>query len=270
MINLFIIQAVVLDMDGVLWRGEQVLEGAPIFLDWLRQREIPFALASNNGSRTPDDYVAKLERLGLGAVARRFIVNSGMVTVDYLKARYPTGTQVHVLGGAGLKTMIAEGGYEVVDDVPAVPVVVAGIDHDLTYTKAKRAATFIRNGAVFIGTNDDATFPSADGLSPGAGSILALLSVASGRQPIVMGKPNAPMYEAALHVLGTTAAHTLMIGDRLNTDVAGAQAVGMPTALVLTGISTRDDVAREGITPDVVVDNLGVLLKMWEEDERRS
>jgi 4-nitrophenyl phosphatase len=142
-------------------------------------------------------------------------------------------------------------------------IVVAGLDFKLNYDKLKRASLLIRGGAVFIGTNDDATFPMPEGLAPGAGSILALLRTSSGCEPLLMGKPNPPMFEAALRLLGTKPERTLMIGDRLDTDIAGAKRAGMRTALVLTGVSNQADVEDAADAPDAVFAGLPELLAAW-------
>jgi 4-nitrophenyl phosphatase len=251
------IAGVVADMDGVLWRGDEPLPGMAAFFDLLRALGLPFALATNNSSKSPADYVGKLARLGIAGVQESQIVTSGTATVTYLETHYPAGTAVHVLGGDGLKHMITAGGFNLADDAP---VVVVGIDFQLTYDKLKRAALLIRGGADFIGTNDDATFPSPDGLVPGAGSLLAALHTATGHAPNVMGKPGAPMFHAALRAVGTPIERTLMIGDRLNTDIMGAQAVGLRTALVLTGVTTRDELAQSSAQPDYVYDGLPALI----------
>jgi 4-nitrophenyl phosphatase len=256
------IRGVVLDMDGVLWRGNDALPGMGELFAFLRGRGVPFALATNNSSTSPADYVRKLEQLGVTGVDVGQIVTSATTTVDYMQGRYAPGTEVYVLGVQGLKDMIAAGGFTVVE-AGKPPVVVSGASFDLTYEKLKIAALAIRAGADFIGTNDDATYPTPEGLAPGAGSILAALKTASGREPVVMGKPDAPMFVASMHTLGTDAAHTLMIGDRLNTDIAGAQAVGMKAALVLTGVSTRDDIELTGVRPDAIYTGLPELLAAW-------
>ncbi len=255
-------RAVVMDMDGVLWRGDEALPGLSALFDLLRGQAVPFALATNNSSKHPSDYVIKLARMGIDGVTEGQIVSSATATADYLTTHYPRGTAVHVLGGNGVKTLIADAGFTLSDDDPRV--VVAGIDFDLTYDKLKRATYLIRAGADFIGTNADRTFPMPDGLAPGAGSLLALLETATDRAPIVIGKPGAPMFEAALRAVKADAAHTLMIGDRLDTDIAGAQRVGMSTALVLTGISGRADVAASATPPDYVFADLVELVSAWQ------
>lgn len=250
------IRAVVMDMDGVLWRGSLVLPGAREWLDHLRARAIPFALATNNSSKEPADYVVKLAELGLGAVEPAQIVTSGIATLNYVQQHYPIGTPVHVLGGDGLKALLAGAGYPFADQAG---VVVVGIDFNLTYARLKQATLLIRAGAHFIGTNADATFPMADGLAPGAGSLLAALRTATGVDPLIMGKPNPPVFTAALAALGTSAEHTVMIGDRYDTDIEGARAVGMKTALVLTGVTTQADLDRVTPPPDGVYVDLMAL-----------
>jgi 4-nitrophenyl phosphatase len=254
------IQGVILDMDGVIWRGDQPLPGAAEFFDFLNQCGVRFVAATNNSSKPPADYVAKLTRMGIDGVGESQIVTSGTATVTYLEAHYPTGSRVHVLGGDGLMQMVAGAGFVLADEAP---VVVVGIDFALTYQKLKQAAFLIRNGADFIGTNADATFPLPDGLAPGAGSLLAALRTATDREPVIMGKPNAPMFEAGLRVLGTDAAHTLMVGDRLNTDILGAQNVGLRAALVLTGVTHPDDLANSAVHPDGVYAGLPELIEAW-------
>jgi HAD superfamily hydrolase (TIGR01457 family) len=255
------INGVIMDMDGVLWRGDTILPGVAAFFDFLSAHGLPFVLASNNSSKTPADYVAKLAGMGVGGVTEQQIVTSGTATVDYLQTHYPSGSPVHVLGGDGLKALVTGAGFLLSDEAQ---IVVVGIDFNLTYNKLKRAATLIRNGADFIGTNGDATFPLADGLAPGAGSLLAALRTATDREPLVIGKPNKPMYEAALHTLGTAPQTTLMIGDRLDTDIQGAQQAGLLAALVFTGVTNAQILAASDIQPEGIYNDLPALMAAWE------
>jgi 4-nitrophenyl phosphatase len=256
--NFSTVDGLIMDMDGVLWRGDEALPGMADLFAFLRAREIPFALATNNSSKSQLDYVHKLAKLGVAGIEERQIVTSGTATVDYLLHHYPAGTPIHVLGGDGLKRMVAAAGFPFSD---SAGVVVAGIDTALTYEKLKRATLLIHAGADFIGTNDDANIPIPEGLAPGAGSILAALRAATGRAPLVVGKPGAAMFEAALRVLGIPADRALMLGDRLNTDIIGAQRVGVRAALVLTGVSTRAE--AEQAAPDGVYENLDEFLHVW-------
>jgi len=265
------IHGVIMDLDGVLWRGSVPLPGAAAWLKYLRDHGIPFALATNNSSKAPADYAAKFIELGLGEIAPAQVITSGIAAAAHLQAAYPAGSHIHVLGGDGLRALVSGAGM-VVDEEPTTPpvAVVVGIDLALTYAKLKRAALLIRAGADFIGTNADATFPLPDGLAPGAGSLLAALHTATGSTPLIMGKPNPPMFMAALKHLATDAAHTLMIGDRLDTDIMGAARIGLRTALVLTGVTTAADAAVASTRPEAAFADLPGLHAAFLRDNRQS
>ncbi len=256
------IRGVISDMDGVLWRGDEPLPGLVSFFEKLRLRGIPFALATNNAGRSPADYVQKLAAFGLSGVDEAQIITSGTAAATYLQAHYPPGTPVHVLGGSGLHHVIKAAGFTLTDEGAAA--VIIGLDRDLDYAKLTRAALLLRAGAAFVATNTDATYPAPEGLVPGAGSLVAALRVATDREPtVICGKPHAPMFEAALQVLGTAPEDTLMIGDRLNTDIEGAARLGFKTALVLTGVSTQEEAAQALIPPDGIYADLASLGAAW-------
>jgi len=256
------IDAIIMDMDGVLWTGDLALPGLIPFFEMLRGRGIPFALATNNSGKSPATYVEKLAKSGVSGVRDEQIVTSGTATASYLQTRYPHGTPVHILGGDGLRQVMVEAGFTLAD--AGARAVVVGLDPQLTYDKLKRAALLIRGGADFIATNQDMTIPSSEGLAPGAGSLVAALRAATDCEPgVTIGKPGAPMFEAALRLLGARPEHTLMLGDRLNTDIEGAARLGLRTALVLTGVSTRAEAEAASRPPDGVYDNLLTLLSAW-------
>jgi 4-nitrophenyl phosphatase len=261
MLDFSALDGVVSDMDGVLWRGDEALAGMPDLFEMLRRRGLPVALATNNSSKSEAEYVAKLAGLGALGFAERQIVTSRTVMVDYLRAHYPAGTGVYVIGTAGFAAAIAEAGFVVGETARAV---VVGIDFDLTYEKLRRATLLIRAGADFLGTNGDDALPSREGLIPGNGATLAALAAATGQLPVVMGKPSAAIYEAALRRLGTTPARTLMIGDRLDTDIAGARRVGMRTALVLSGVTADTTAIADELRPDAAFAGLPELLSAWQ------
>ena len=252
------IKAIISDMDGVLWRGSQALPGMTRLFDLLFERELDFVLATNNSSRSQGDYVDKLASMGVCGVQTRHIVTSGTATVSYLQTRFSAGARIHVLGGAGLKRILSDAGFKLVD--ACADAVVCGIDFDLTYEKARTASLLIRAGARFIGTNPDPSFPSPEGLVPGAGSIIALIEAASGQSPAIIGKPERGMFDAALRQLGTRPEETLMIGDRISTDIAGAQALGIQTALVMTGVETKASLQESEAQPDRVFAGLPELI----------
>ncbi|MBK8136665.1 MAG: HAD-IIA family hydrolase [Chloroflexi bacterium] len=260
------ISAVILDMDGVLWRGETPMPGLDDTFAWLDERGIPCALLTNNSGKTQAQYVEKLARMGVHSVPERQILTSAIATADDLAQHYPAGTRVYVVGMDGVRIALDAAGFDVVGEGEPADVVVAGIDVTLTYAKIKHAADLVRAGAPFIGTNGDLTFPAADGLNPGAGTVLAAIQAASGTPPRVIGKPARPMFESALRLLGVPAERALMVGDRLDTDIAGAQQAGLQTALVLSGVTTPDLLASASVWPDVAYEHLAALVRAWAGD----
>jgi 4-nitrophenyl phosphatase len=258
------IRAVVSDMDGVLWRGDAPMNGLHAFFEWIQTRHIPFALATNNSRRTQADYVAKLAKMGVTGVQEQHIMTSGIATAHYLQTRFATGTPIFVVGGAGLRHEIESAGFVLSDDdKDTVEAVVVGLDLEFTYTKARQAMRHLMNGAIFVGSNDDKALPLEDGLAPGAGSILAMLQTATGKAPLVMGKPNRAMFDAVLKQMKVAPEQTLMIGDRLNTDIEGAYHVGLKTALVLTGVDTRASAQAYPVQPDAIFEDLASLVQAW-------
>lgn len=257
-----------MDMDGVLWRGDQPLEGIVELFQWLSESDMPFVLATNNSSKTQMDYVAKLARMGVRDVPAERIVTSATATADYLATRYPAGTRVYVVGEKGIREALENAGFDVTVDGD-VQIVVAGVDFSLTYDKVKQATLCIHAGADFVGTNPDVTFPSPEGLVPGAGSVIGMIEIATGKQATIIGKPAAPMFETALAHLGTTPQDTLMIGDRLDTDIRGARDVGMQTALVFTGVTQPEDLTQpdNDVWSDVAYEGLPELIKAWAGDK---
>ena len=251
-------QSIICDMDGVLWRGPQKLPGMNALFDFMFDAGMDFVLATNNSRSTPLDYCQKLAAMDVCGIKQSHIVTSGTATAEYLKRTYSAGTGIYVIGGDGLKQILINAGFALVEK--DAEVVVCGVDFDLTYNRLEKATLLIRAGADFIGTNPDTSFPSPAGLVPGAGSILALLEAATDRKPTVIGKPERGMFEAALRQLGTSPAETLMIGDRIGTDIAGAQALGIPTALVMTGVETPDSLRKSAVQPDLVFADLPELI----------
>jgi 4-nitrophenyl phosphatase len=256
------IRAVILDMDGVLWRGTEVLPGIAEFFAFVRRHRIAFALATNNSTKTVDAYVERLNSVGVPAGPQN-VVTSAVATAEYIRCHYPGGTPVYVIGGEGIHHALAEQGYP--DNPEKAQLVVVGMDPALTYEKLKIATLRIRAGAHFIGTNGDLTFPLPEGLAPGNGATLAALQAATGVAPLVIGKPERAMFEVALQRLGTSPEQTLMVGDRLETDIAGAQRAGLPTTLVLTGITTREQATISEIQADGVFESLPALCGVWAE-----
>jgi len=260
-LDLASIDGVALDMDGVLWRSSQVLPGIPNFFDFLQQHGIAFAFATNNSMTSVAAYVERLRAVGIPARPEQ-VVTSAVATADYISRRYPASTPLYIIGDDGIRSALAERGFG--EDPPNAQVVVVGLDFAATFDKFRLATLRIRAGADFIGTNGDRTFPTPEGLVPGNGALLALLETATDVAPLVIGKPERGMFDVALERLGTAPERTLMIGDRIETDIVGAQRAGWRAALVLTGVTTTEQAIADG-RADAVFATLETLRAAWEE-----
>ena len=248
------------DMDGVLWRGSQPMPGLPEFFQYLRDRSVRFICATNNSSATPEKIVERLKAFGT-TVTPDEIVTSSVATASYLQSILPRGSKVYVIGMEGVRTALSQAGFAIAED-DAVAVIV-GIDWNVTYNQLKRATQLIRAGAKFIGTNSDATFPAPEGIVPGAGALLAAVETATGIKPIVIGKPEPILYEMALNQLGATVADTIALGDRLETDILSAINLNMKSILVLSGVTTPDQLAASEYQPDWVFKDISELREHW-------
>ncbi|MBU1745483.1 MAG: HAD-IIA family hydrolase, partial [Proteobacteria bacterium] len=226
----------ILDMDGVLCRGSEPMPRLREFFDFLRERSIPFMLVTNNATRTPSERAEQLA--GMGAlVSPAEILVSGRAAALYLRRDYPAGTRVHVFGMAALGQALEEEGFILADD--DVEVVVASVDHDVSFDKIKRAVRLLQGGARFLATNLDPNIPSEEGFLPGSGAMVAMLAAASGTRPTGVGKPEPIMYELAMAQMGANPETTAAVGDRVATDIVGGKRAGITTICVLTGASDR-------------------------------
>ena len=260
------IRALIIDMDGVLWHGTQPMPGLTDFFQTLRELQIRFILATNNASLTPEQYVTKLAQMGV-IVEQNQILTSGIATALYLSEHVnPAETRVFVVGEDGAMQPLIERGftltglYEVKNDSDPVKkgadIVVCGKDETLTWAKLATATLNIRAGAKFIGTNADTTLPTEYGLTHGNGAILAALEVATGVTPTIIGKPEPIIYQQALTLLGVDPNKTVAIGDRLETDILGAVRTGIRSIMVLTGVSTEDDLKAANYQPTWVMPDI--------------
>jgi len=252
------IKHLIIDMDGVLYRGDQPMPRLCEFFAFLRERPIPFILATNNSTRTPQEYAEKLARMGV-QISPDEIMHSGQAVARYLARSYPRETRVHVFGMPSLKQAMTDEGFILADE--NVRVVVASMDRNVTYEKLKRATLLIRGGARFIATNLDPTNPSEEGLIPGTGSMIAALATASETQPTSIGKPEPIMYQLALEQMGAQPETTAAIGDRVDTDILGGKRAGLITICVLSGSSDRAE--AEAIGTDMIFDDIAHLLETW-------
>ena len=247
--------ALLFDLDGVLYRGDQRVVHAGSSMAALRERGARLAFLTNNSSRTPAQVARKLVAMGIEARAEE-IVTSALATADLLAAR---GGTAYVIGEDGIRQALAAAGIRIADGEPdAVDHVVVGVDFAVTYAKLATACELVERGARLVATNPDGSFPVAGALWPGAGALLAVITTTTGAEPEVVGKPFAPLFVSA--ATRVEAERPLVIGDRLDTDIAGAVLCGWDSVLVLTGVSTRDDVSTSRVRPTFVVDDLGALI----------
>ncbi len=257
------IRGLVFDMDGVLWRGKEFLPGSREIFAWAEANGVPCLMATNNSMSTAQMYVERLAGYGIH-IEKETVLTSGIAVRNYIKAHYPADVTVGAVGMPALyEVLYDEGGLTREDRRPDVQVV--GTDLNFSYADIKRACLAIRAGAAFIGTNPDTTLPTEEGLVPGCGAMLAALVASTDVHPTVIGKPEKYMFEQACEQLAMAPAEVLMIGDRLDTDILGANRTGAYTALVLTGVSQREEVVTTGIEPTIITADLVELLDRLRE-----
>jgi HAD superfamily hydrolase (TIGR01450 family) len=251
------ISSLVCDMDGVLYRGPDTIPGAPEAVMRLRENGVKVLFCTNNSSQTVTEYCEKLASMGIDT-NRDDILTSAVVTTEVLKERGLTGKRAFIVGGPGMRAVARDARLEIATTGDGVDVVLVGWDKDFDYTAMQHAADAVRGGAVFIASNADATFPAPEGPLPGAGAILASIEVAAGRRAEVLGKPHRPMTDAIVKRLGTNG-RIAALGDRPDTDLAGAFEMGWMTILVLSGVTSREQAASLEPQPDLIVDSIAEL-----------
>jgi NagD protein len=245
-----------IDMDGVIYRGSDIIPGADRFIRDLLELRLPFRFLTNNSQRTRRDVVAKLRRLGID-VDESHIFTCAMATARFLAAQKPAGT-AYVIGEGGLLQALHHNGYAVVDHDP--DYVVVGEGRTVTYEMMEAAVRMVLGGAKLVATNLDPNCPTQAGLRPGCGAIVAMLETATGRRALSVGKPSPVMMRMARSELGVDASRTTMIGDTMETDILGGVQLGYRTILVLSGGTRREDLDRFAYRPDFVVDSVADLV----------
>jgi len=266
MLQLRDLRALLIDMDGVLYRGDTPIVGAQAFLAWLTQRGFPFLLVTNNSTLDASAYERKLAGMGIAVPAQR-ILTSAMATADYLARNLGPGTRVLMIGESGLECSLRERGIEISDQAPQA--VVVGMDRHITYAKLRTATLAIRAGAQFIATNSDRTLPTEAGIVPGAGAIVAALVAATDRAPVIIGKPEPPLLELAIAKLGQPPELTAALGDRLETDIAGGKRLRLPTILVLSGVTEQPPPPQSDLHPTWTFRSVRELHAAWQESLSR-
>jgi len=250
------VESYLMDMDGVIVREHQLVPGADRFIARLRETGKRFLILTNNSRHTPRDLAAHLRRLGLD-VTDNDIWTSALATARFLSDQRPDGS-AFVIGESGLTTALYEAGYTQTDHRP--DYVVLGETRTYSFERITQAIRLILAGARFIATNPDDTSPSPDGPLPATGSVAAMISRASGVKPYYVGKPNPLMMRSALRAIDAHSESTVMIGDRMDTDIISGIEAGMRTILVLTGITDRAAAETFPFRPTRIVGSIADLI----------
>ena len=255
-------------MDGVLWHGSKPMLDIKLLFDRIQDMGAKIYCVTNNSTRSISYHLDKLDGFGVSLDPSR-IITSAVATAEFLKCEYPQFGALFVIGENGLKDALRKKGFNLLagESESGALAVVVGLDRELTYQDLNLAVRYIKRGALFVGTNPDLTIPTPTGPAPGAGTIIKAIEVSSGVKPHIIGKPFSALYSLALSRSNSFPEETLMIGDRLETDISGAQQMGLRTALVLSGISTYQQAETWDPSPDIIAeDALQVIEIIWKND----
>lgn len=252
MIKLKKYKGYLIDLDGTMYRGTELIQEAVGFVKKLRELNLPYLFVTNNSSRTPAQVAAKLQQFSIPAEPQQVFTTS-MATANYIFEQNKAAS-AYVIGEEGIKTALAEKG--ITEAGEHADYVVLGIDREITYEKLTIGCLAVRNGATFISTNGDIAIPTERGLLPGNGSITAVISVSTQTKPIFIGKPESIIVEQALKILGTKKSETIMVGDNYDTDILAGMNAGMDTLLVHTGVTTADLLRGYEKKPTYVINTL--------------
>jgi NagD protein len=247
-----------LDMDGTIYIENELIDGAAKFLNKISANGKQYVFLSNNSSISEDDYLRKLTNMGIPCKPEN-IFSSGMAAGFFL-ARNRKGKKVYLAGTKALAAELAGYGVEMTEEDP--DIVLVGFDRELCYAKLEKTCMFLNNGAEFIATNPDLVYPIKDGrYIPDCGSICHMLTVATGKEPLYIGKPNRYMIDLLIEKVGTTPEKTVLIGDRLYTDIAAGINAGIATVLVLSGETNLQMLEKSSHQPDMVVNSVKDLIE---------
>ncbi|WP_435078775.1 HAD-IIA family hydrolase [Halococcus sp. AFM35] len=246
----------IVDLDGTVYRGQSLVSGARRGVEALRNASVDICFFSNNPTKSREAFADRLRGMGL-TVAPDEIESAATVTAEYLAAEHATD-RIFLVGSSGLRAQLAEAGLALTDDPVACDVLVASYDRGFDYDDMTDGLRALETGAAFVGTDPDVTIPTERGAVPGSGAIINAIAGVAEREPdIVVGKPSERALAAALSGFDAAPAECLVVGDRLDTDIAMGARGGLETALVLTGTSNRELLAASDIDPDHVLDSLG-------------
>ncbi|KUP05294.1 HAD family hydrolase [Bacillus coahuilensis p1.1.43] len=241
-----------IDLDGTMYRGSEVIKEAGEFVGRLKAANIPYLFVTNNSSRRPGQVADKLKKFGIDATEEQVFTTS-MATANYI-ASQKQDASVYIIGEEGIQSAVTEAGLTMVNDNP--DYVVVGIDRSISYEKLALGCLGVRNGATFISTNGDIAIPTERGLLPGNGSLTSVITVSTQTQPIFIGKPEPIIMEQALNVLGIPKEDVIMVGDNYDTDIMAGIRSGMDTLLVHTGVTTPEILKDKDVQPTYVIESL--------------
>lgn len=248
-----------IDLDGVVYRGEILVPGAGEFISWLDNTHKKYLFLTNNSFASETQVIAKLARLGI-TTDKSHVLGAGQAAVQNISHRFP-GAKVYVVGEQPLIDLVLEHHLRLADpDDHSADVVLVGLDRAFDYKKLTAAVLAVRAGATFIAINRDPMLPTADGAIPGCGSMVAAIEAGSGVKPEVVGKPQPTLLQEAMLSLKSTADETVMVGDTLEVDILAGKVAGTHTLLVLSGNTTQASLAASSITPDHVYENLAAVM----------
>lgn len=255
------IKALILDMDGVLWRSDTPIGDLPAIFKRIEERGLKFVFATNNGSKTPEQYAETLGKFGV-RIDPTQVVTSALGVANMLGQKFPRASKAFMIGEEGVRMALEEKGFEILslERAQEAQFFVIGIDRQINFEKMREATLLVRRGTPFYATNPDKTFPTPRGEIPGAGAWISVITTATDIEPTYAGKPFPFMMELSLERLGTKKEETLVIGDRLETDIAAGQAIGCPCALVLSGVSTKEQADVWTPQIDVITADLSTLI----------
>ena len=246
-------QGFICDMDGVIYHGNRLLPGVREFVQWLYDQKKNFLFLTNSSERSPRELQQKLERMGLEVDESHFYT-SALATARFIAHQCPGGS-AYVIGGAGLITALHDAGITMNDVDP--DYVIVGESNDYHYENMVKAIRLVLKGARLIGTNSDVTGPMEGGLVPACRAMIAPIEMATGQSAYFVGKPNPLMMRTGLRILGVHSEDAVMIGDRMDTDVVAGIETGLDTVLVLSGVTTREDVLRYPYRPRLILKGVG-------------
>ena len=248
-------------MDGVIWRSDASIGDLPGIFKRIEERGLKFVFATNNSTKSSEQYVQRLKGYGI-EVEPWQVVTSSQGAAHALAQKFPSGTKAFIIGEDGVRLALEEKGFQVVsmENAPQAQIVIMGMDREINFQKVSEATLLIRKGIPFYATNPDKTFPTPRGEIPGAGAWISVITTATNVEPIYAGKPFPFMMELSLERLGTLKEETLVVGDRLETDIAAGQRVGCPTALVLSGVSTKTQAEQWNPKIGLIADDLSSLI----------